>query len=101
MMRKAFSLIISILLCIAFLTAATMIWGGGMEKKFESADVKFAEDTVRKYAVQCYALEGTYPENLKYLTDNYTLTLNKEKYIYHYNYIGANIMPEISVFTIE
>ena len=66
-----------------------------------ASDVKMAEDTVRKYAVQCYALEGAYPEKIDYLVDNYMLTLNKDEYVYHYVFIGANLVPDITVFPIE
>ncbi|MEI3405315.1 MAG: hypothetical protein V8Q79_01760 [Christensenellales bacterium] len=59
------------------------------------------ENTIRNYAVQCYALEGFYPGTLQYLEDNYTLELNRKQYVYHYRFIGSNMMPEISVFEKE
>ena len=88
-------------LAIVLLIAIIALIGTYMRSTFEQEDVRMAEDTVRKYAVQCYALEGAYPESIEYLADNYTLTLNREKYVYHYDYIGANMMPDISVFAIE
>ncbi len=59
-----------------------------------------ARDAVCKYAVQCYALEGFYPADITYLEENYGL-VRSDKYLYHYAYIGSNMMPEISVFYIH
>lgn len=59
------------------------------------------ENTIRSYAVQCYALEGAYPETLQYLEEHYTLALDREHYVYHYKSIGSNMVPEIYVFEKE
>lgn len=99
-LKKRTSILIALLL-LALLLAIIAAAGGGMENAFDEENVRMAEDTVRKYAVQCYALEGSYPESLGYLTEHYTLVLNKDKYVYHYDYIGGNMMPDISVFPIE
>lgn len=55
-------------------------------------------DNVRKSAVQCYALEGKYPEDLQYLKDNYGLHYEIEDYKVHYKNLGDNLLPEINVF---
>lgn len=54
--------------------------------------------SLRRSTVQCYVLEGAYPQNLEYLAENYNVSLNNEDFIYHYNYWGSNIMPDIFVF---
>lgn len=48
-------------------------------------------------AVLCYSIEGTYPENLDYLIDNYKVVYNSDKYIVHYEFFASNIRPNISV----
>ena len=55
------------------------------------------QDNVRRYAVQCYAIEGFFPEDISYLSDRYGLYINEDDYIYHYRYQGSNLMPEIYV----
>ncbi len=97
--RKIF--IIAAAACFLLLIGSIAWMGSHMKSTFTSEDVKMAEDTVRKYAVQCYALEGAYPEKIDYLVDNYMLTLNKDEYVYHYVFIGANLVPDITVFPIE
>lgn len=55
------------------------------------------QEIVEKYVIQCYASEGSYPPDLRYLVDNYGLILDEERYIYEYNIFAANIMPDIIV----
>ena len=57
------------------------------------------ENTIKKYAVQCYASEGSYPPNLDYLVDNYGLMLDKKNYFYYYEAFASNFMPDISVYS--
>ena len=55
------------------------------------------EDSVRKAAVQCYALEGQYPADINYLREHYGLHYDEDKYVVHYISEGANLMPDITV----
>lgn len=52
---------------------------------------------LRRAVVSCYALEGRYPPDVKYLQEQYGLQLNEEKYIVHYEVFAENIMPDITV----
>ncbi len=58
-------------------------------------------DSVRRNAVQCYSIEGSYPPDLNYLEVNYGLYYDKEKYVVHYQSLGSNLLPQISVFVLE
>ena len=51
--------------------------------------------------MQCYAIEGFYPQSLSYLEDKYGLYLDRENYIIDYRFTGSNIMPDITVFEKE
>lgn len=55
------------------------------------------QDIVEKYAIQCYASEGSYPPDLAYLVEHYGLILDEERYIYDYDIFASNIMPEIII----
>jgi hypothetical protein len=85
-----------------FVIALLIVWlvVGVSNLSFTAASKQLAQlnYTVRRYAVQCYALEGRYPDNLEYLGLHYGLTLDYRHYVYHYRYLGANIMPEIAVW---
>jgi hypothetical protein len=63
-----------------------------------STRVETIEAAIQKAAVQCYALEGSYPPNIEYLQKNYGITLDESRYYYYYNIFGSNIMPEIGVY---
>lgn len=55
------------------------------------------EQAVTKAAITCYAIEGCYPP-LDYLVEHYGIVLDEQKYIYHYEMIGSNILPIIKIF---
>ncbi len=52
-------------------------------------------------AVLCYSVEGVYPEDIGYLKDNYGVRYDEGKYLVHYRYIAADIMPAVNVFVSE
>ncbi|MEA4854074.1 MAG: hypothetical protein VB082_07345 [Christensenella sp.] len=60
--------------------------------------LRMVERSVRRAVASCYAIEGSYPEDLDYLAEHYGLILDREHYIYSYRPVGANLMPEIFVF---
>ena len=59
------------------------------------------ENSIRRSAVHCYALEGFYPDSLVYLERHYGLTYDKEKYVISYEIIGSNLMPDVSVIPLD
>ena len=71
---------------------------GNLSNTQQEKQLEIARDAIIKAAVQCYALESQFPPSLQHLVDNYGLTLDEEKFIYHYRTIGSNMVPEIKVF---
>jgi hypothetical protein len=55
------------------------------------------EHTIEKYAISCYATEGSYPPDIEYLTQHYGLILDEENYVYDYEAFASNLLPVISV----
>lgn len=58
---------------------------------------KILQDAVLRATVQCYAIEGMYPPDVKYLEDNYGVTYDHDRFIVHYDAFAGNIMPDIAV----
>ena len=58
---------------------------------------KNLESTLRRGIMQCYALEGSYPESLDYLLNNYPIYYNENSFYIDYQIIGQNIYPSVSV----
>ncbi|MDO4198729.1 MAG: hypothetical protein Q4D13_07055 [Erysipelotrichaceae bacterium] len=94
MMRRQ---IVSLLL---FLLCAVILFMGfnSISSSSSSSDLSRVEDSLRKGIIECYAIEGKYPESLDYLRENYGVYFDEESYQLHYRYLGANMMPELMVF---
>jgi hypothetical protein len=58
---------------------------------------KAIETVLLQAAVQCYALEGSYPPGLDYLQNHYGILLDEAQYYYFYDVQGANLVPKIAV----
>jgi hypothetical protein len=69
-----------------------------MAEKTVSDRVEVIENSIKKAAVQCYALEGGYPPGIEYLQKHYGLLVDESKYFYHYEAFASNIIPIIKVF---
>ena len=68
------------------------------DQKSAALNVEAIQNTVKKYVVQCYASEGSYPKDLYYLEENYGLILDENKYTYVYEAFASNVMPEVKVY---
>lgn len=55
------------------------------------------ETALQRDIVHCYAVEGTYPPSLAYLKEHYGLTYNEDLFFVDYQFIGSNIMPDVTV----
>lgn len=56
---------------------------------------------IHRSIVHCYATEGSYPESLDYLKENYGITYDENRFFVDYQPIGKNIMPDITVIDLE
>lgn len=64
-------------------------------------ELKLTESALKKAIVQCYAIEGIYPEDVSYLEENYDLMIDKSKYNVYYECFSSNIMPQYGVYIVE
>ncbi|NHM16322.1 hypothetical protein GMI69_06575 [Eggerthellaceae bacterium zg-887] len=54
-------------------------------------------DAIMNSALQCCAIEGSYPQTLRYLEDNYGLSVNHEDYVVTYEAFASNVVPSVMV----
>ena len=54
--------------------------------------------SLRRAAVCCYSVEGTYPASVEYMETHYGVSVNHQQYAVQYELAGSNIMPSISVY---
>ena len=71
---------------------------GSVSLHDEAQQIAQIEKAIKHAAVQCYALEGSYPDQVSYLEDNYGITYDRQLFFVHYRYDGANFLPQVQVF---
>lgn len=54
-------------------------------------------ESIIESAVQCCAVEGSYPSSVKHLEQNYGLVINHNDYIVNYEWLGDNVPPSVVV----
>lgn len=59
------------------------------------------EDSLRRAAAACYAVEGIYPPDLSYLQDHYGVQIDEARYTVYYDVFASNLMPDITVLENE
>jgi hypothetical protein len=87
---------------LVILLAAAVLWGvwygvKGAGERLKQSGLESTERNLRRGAVECYALEGRYPENVEYLIEHYNISVDESKYYVYYNVFASNIMPDITV----
>jgi hypothetical protein len=76
---------------------------GGWSSTVTDKQAQFVADSVRRSAIQCYAIEGSFPPTvggIEYLRDNYGLTIDSKRYVVYYESLGGNLIPQIRVIPI-
>lgn len=54
-------------------------------------------DSIVNAAIQCCAVEGSYPSSLAHLEQHYGLVVNNADYIIYYEWLGDNVPPSVAV----
>lgn len=90
---QPFLLIIIIIVAVVSVVSMNEFW-----KNSNDAQPDRIKEAIERACVQCYALEGSYPPDLKYLSEHYGLILNEDKYFYYYEIFASNVMPYVEVY---
>jgi hypothetical protein len=88
----------------AVLASLAVVWGsGGLSNTVTDTQAQFVADSVRRSAIQCYAVEGSFPPTMggvDYLRENYGLAVDETRYAVYYESLGNNLIPQIKVVSI-
>ncbi len=98
--KKNYKNICTIFPMVIFIVIASVLLLKGASTfiaNHEAATPQREVDLIHKYAVQCYATEGSYPDDLAYLEKNYHLILKRDKYEYYYEIFASNVAPTVRV----
>jgi len=89
---------------LIFALSVLVLFGGSyayrhsrIRKDIEKRRAASVKEAILNAAFQCYAVEGIYPENLKYLQDYYGLMVNTKLYFISYDCCASNEPPEVMV----
>lgn len=77
---------------VALVIALNSIFANAREQG--AASIK---NTILNAAMQCAAVEGSFPTNLAYLEEHYDLRVNHDDYVIIYEVLGSNVLPSIVV----
>jgi hypothetical protein len=88
------------LVFVALVSLLVVVGSGGLSATVTDRQAQFVADSVRRSAVQCYAVEGSFPSTaagVAYLRDNYGLSVDEGRYVVYYESLGENLVPQIQV----
>lgn len=83
-------------LAFTLIIAAAFFAFSDMSESASSEGVSITEKSIRRAVITCYAQEGSYPQSIDYLKENYGLFIS-DGYIVYYDIFASNIMPDIQV----
>lgn len=81
----------------AVLLLIVLMMSGRASAEGTEDSMKSITDTIMQRALQCYVIEGAYPQSLEYLEENYGLTVNHADYLIIYTPFAENLPPEVKV----
>lgn len=99
-MRKRDSSARNLIISLAvFVIIAVCFWcaADSVSERTQAEERMLLEAALNRSITHYYAIEGTYPESLEYLTKNYGLTYDEDKFYIDYQPLGADIMPDVTV----
>ena len=67
------------------------------EVSSKAEGLRILEESIRRAVVTCYSVEGSYPESVAYIEENYKIHIDRTKYNVHYEIFASNLMPDIMV----
>ena len=79
-----------------------IVYGLGQAEVSSRAEgLRMLEESLMRAAIKCYAVEGSYPETVRYIENHYGVYIDRSKYAVHYENFASNILPDITVIEIR
>lgn len=91
--QRIIAVVVIVCACaVALVVALNAIFANAREQG--AASIK---NTILNAAMQCAAVEGSFPNNIAYLEEHYDLRVNHDDYVIIYEVLGSNVLPSIVV----
>lgn len=94
--QKVLAAVAAVAAAIVVLLGVTQLYGLVSRDMDEQAAAALRQAVVDA-AVQCYAVEGKYPESLDVLENEYGVQINHARFIVTYDVYASNQLPDITV----
>ena len=91
--RRRMGILCALLLCLVL---AWVAYGRSRELAREQGAASVRESVMRA-ALQCCAIEGSFPTSLTHLEEHYGLIVNEQDYRISYEWLGDNVPPSVVV----
>lgn len=98
--KKRVPFLISILFFI-FLLSFILICFPKVANQVSKEKQQALEDALQRACLQCYAIEGRYPPNIRYLKKHYGVVIDDSKFEVFYDIWADNIFPDITVINLD
>lgn len=82
---------------VAAIVAACTLGGRTVTDMTREQGAASLRAAVLDAAMQCCAIEGSYPSSLAYLEEHYGLVVNRDDYAVTYESYAANVPPSVRV----
>jgi hypothetical protein len=89
-----------LVLSLAVFAFVFVLFWYGFNDAFNAGNTKKMEVTrtaIQKSIVSCYAVEGVYPPDIRYLEEHYGIVIDHSKFIVKYELAGSNVMPSLEI----
>ena len=85
------------ILVIGLVLVLAVVLTGRISNSQHTAESELVRQSIKDAAINCYAVEGAYPDDLEYLRENYMLAYNEDLYLVTYESFSSNHIPDIYV----
>lgn len=93
---KNFKVIFYFIFIIIFFVCLFFIFQWN-KKYVDKQEINLIQQSVKKAVINCYAIEGVYPQDLEYIEKNYGVNIDYDKYVVDYQIFAPNVLPTIEV----
>ncbi len=90
--------LLALIICVPLVM---FLFSSTLGSRTSEEDLTLVEQSIRRAAVQCYALEGSYPPSLDYLTENYGLSVDLDRFMVDYQFVASNLVPDVTVLYLD
>lgn len=85
-------------ICVFLLVIVLFISGiSSVSENTRKRQKEALSNALTRSITYCYTVEGTYPESLDYLKDNYGLVYDEKFFFVDYHVTGSNIFPDVTI----